>query len=89
MFSYKKRVYLLELIGLQEVGDDTEGVNSVVVEVDVVAGVRVQVGSELGIFPDRLGRLLENALALPVADNVVVLSRDCLVMEPVVSPQFA
>lgn len=68
----------LKTVRLQEVGNDLVRSSGVVVEVEVVAGVRVEVGLELGILPDGAGRLLKNALAFSVTDDVVGLARDGL-----------
>ena len=48
-----------------------------------MAGVRVEVRLELGILPDGAGRLLEDALAFSITDDVVGLARDglsCVIM---------
>lgn len=62
-------------IGGQKVGDDLISSSRVEVKVEVVARVRVQVRRELrSTTPDGASRILEYALALAVANDVVRLS---------------
>lgn len=49
-------------------------------EIKVVARIRVQVRRKLGVSPDCSRRLLKDALAFSVADDVVILSGDCLII---------
>lgn len=47
-------------------------------EVEVVAGIGVEIRCELGVLEDGAGGLLEYTFTFSVADDVVILSRNCL-----------
>lgn len=68
----------LKPVRLQKPSDNLVCSSCIVMEVKVVARVRVEVGLELGILPDGAGRLFEDALAFSVTNDVVGLARDGL-----------
>lgn len=76
--EYDFRTRRLETMILQEVRDDTERACSVLVEVKVMASIRLEVRREVGILVICLRRLLEDTRAITIADNVVFFSRDGL-----------
>ena len=64
---------------IQEPGDDLESPRSIMMEVDVMTGVRVQIRNErLSIAIKVSCRLLEDTLAFAVADDVVFFACNCL-----------
>lgn len=68
----------LKTVRLQKPSNNFVCSSGVVVEVEVVASVRVEVGLELGILPDGASRLLEDTLAFSITDDVVGFARDSL-----------
>lgn len=62
-------------MSIQEIGDDLESANSIMVEIDVVASFRLQeFDQHLRITVERIGRLVVDARAVPVAHDLVGLS---------------
>jgi hypothetical protein len=64
---------------VKEVGNDIISPSGIDMEVDIVAGIGMDVWHELlGVAEDGPCRLLEDAFAFAVADDIVRLSGDCL-----------